>query len=307
MKHLSRSAVILLIALAVFYNIERLDLGQVNPIDIASIVYVLGLLAAISVIAVPILQRSGVVVSIFLWAGIYVLAKLSFLFFFDGRPLLGGVYTYLAITELALLLIVVWSSHNFAAGLHEFAEAVKRTTFSDSDRQIRKFRELDEDIQVEMFRCRHNHHPLSIILIKPDPDSIQATLHRLAQEVQQKMLSGYVINSMAQTLRKYLRPTDLILEQRDQGRFIIVCPETNAADSKLVVEYIQCVAAEQLGTSIAYGMATFPDEAVTFEELVHRAESALRSSDGKTTPLTLPSYNSDRASELSPPISQVYS
>ena len=107
------------------------------------------------------------------------------------------------------------------------------------------------------------------------------------------MLSGYVINNMARTLRKYLRLTDLILEQREQGRFIIVCPETNVADSKLVVEYIQCVANEQLGTPIAYGTATFPDEAVTFEELVGRAEAALRSSNGKLSffsPKTLPGY-----------------
>ncbi len=287
MRHLSQSAVILLIALAVFYNIERLDLGQVNPIDIASIVYVLGLFAVISVITLPILQRSSVVVSIFLWTGVYLLTKSLFLFVLDDRPVIGGVYTYLTITELALLLIVVWLAHHFAAGLHEFAEAVERITFSDSGRQVRQFHGMDEDIQVEMFRSRHNHHPLSIIIVKPDPDSIQATLHRLAQEVQQKMLSGYVINNMACTLKKYLRLTDMILEQREQGRFIIVCPETNATDSKLVVEYIQSVATEELGTPIAYGTATFPDEAVTFEGLVERAEVALRSSDGKSATLTL--------------------
>ena len=119
-------------------------------------------------ITLPVLQRSSVVVSIFLWAGIYLLAKLLFLFFFDGRPLLGGVYTYLAITELALLSIRVWLAHDFAIGLHEFAEAVERITFWSLDRQVRQYHGVDEDIQVEMFRCRHNHHPLSIILIKPD-------------------------------------------------------------------------------------------------------------------------------------------
>ncbi len=288
MRHLSRSAVALIIALAAFYNIERLDLGQVNPIDIASVTYILGLVAVISVITLPILQRSSVAVSILLWTGIYILVKSVFYFFFNDRPLLGGIYTYLSVTELALLLIVVWLAHDFASGLHEFADAVERITFSASDRQVRQYHGVDEDIQTEMFRCRHHHHPLSVVLIKPDPNSIQATIHRLAQEVQQKMLSGYVINNMAQTLRKYLRPTDLILEQREQGRFIIVCPETNVAESKLVVEYIQSVATEQLGTPIAYGTATFPDEAVTFEELVGRAEAELRNSNGKAASFALP-------------------
>jgi hypothetical protein len=90
------------------------------------------------------------------------------------------------------------------------------------------------------------------------------------------MMHSYIINSMAQTLSKYLRRTDLILEQRDQGRFIILCPETSVGDLNLLVEYIQTIVTKQLGTAVACGVATFPREALTFEELVHRAESQLR-------------------------------
>ena len=285
MKHLSRSAILLLTTLALFFNVERLDFGEANVIDIASFVYVLGLAAVLSLILIPILQRSNVAVSIALWTSIYLSSKFLLFHFFKGRPLLGGLFTYLTITELVFILILVWLSHNFAAGLYEFEEAVKRITFSDSNRRIRQYHEADEDIQVEMFRSRHNHHPLSIIVVEPDAQSLQTTLHRLVQEFQQTMLSSYVINNMAQTLSKYLRRTDLILEQREKGRFIIVCPETNANDSELLVEYIQNVALEQLGTSVVYGLATFPKEAVTFEELVRQAESKLQHSHNGKTPL----------------------
>jgi hypothetical protein len=278
MSRISQSVITLLIGLAIFYNIERLDLGEVNVIDIDSVVYPLGLIAVISVLLLPILQRYRRILSVIVWAGIYFLIKVLLLLFFQGRPLLGGFYTYLTFTEVFLLSIIVWLSHSFATHLREVEEAVKRITFPNSNRQIRQFRESDEDIQVEMFRSRYHHHPLSIILVKPEPKSIQVILHRLVQEIQQAMLSSYVINNMAQTLSKYLRRTDLILEQRDQGRFIIVCPETNAKDSELLVEYIQTVAQEQLGASVTYGVATFPDEAVTFEELVRRAESKLQNS-----------------------------
>jgi GGDEF domain-containing protein len=285
MKHLSRSAILLLITLALFFNIERLDFGEANVIDIASFVYVLGLAAVLSLILIPILRRSNVAVSTALWTGIYLSSKFLLFQFFEERPLLGGLYTYLTITELVFILILVWLSHNFAAGLYEFEEAVKRITFSDSNRRIRQYHEADEDIQVEMFRSRHNHHPLSIIVVEPNAQSLQTTLHRLVQEFQQTMLSSYVINNMAQTLSKYLRRTDLILEQREKGRFIIVCPETNANDSELLVEYIQNVALEQLGTSVVYGMATFPKEAVTFEELVRQAESKLQHFHNGKNPL----------------------
>lgn len=285
MKHLSRSAILLLTTLAVFFNIERVDFGEVNIIDIDTFVYVLGLAAVLSLIIIPILRRSNAAVSIVLWISLYLSIKLLFFYFFNDRPLLGGLYTYLTITELTFILIIVWLGHYFAAGLYEFEEAVKRITFSGSNRRIRQYHEADEDIQVEMFRSRHNHHPLSIIVVEPDVQSIQTTFYRLVQEFQQTMLSSYVINNMAQTLSKYLRRTDLILEQREKGRFIIVCPETNTNDSELLVEYIQNVALEQLGTSVVYGVATFPREAVTFEELVRQAESKLQHSHNGKTPL----------------------
>ena len=131
-----------------------------------------------------------------------------------------------------------------------------------------------------MFRSRHNHNPLSVVLVELEPESLQAALHHAVQEVQQALLTNYVVNNIAHTLSKYLRRTDLILEQRDQGRFLIMCPDTTSGDLKLLVEYIQAVAAEQLGTSLACGVATFPDEAITFEELVNRAESHLHYLNG---------------------------
>jgi len=174
----------------------------------------------------------------------------------------------------------VWLAHRVATPLQEFTEAVESITFTNTNNRIKPISEADEEIQIEMFRSRHNHHPLSVVLVELEPESLQAALNRAVQEVQQTMLSNYVINNIAHTLSKYLRRTDLILEQRDQGRFLIMCPDTTAGDLKLLVEYIQAVAVEQLGTSIACGVATFPDEAITFEELVNRAESHLHHLNG---------------------------
>lgn len=280
MKNLRLSVIGLVIGLSILFNIERLDFEAENFIDIDSFVYVLALIAVVFTIGVPILQRATISVLMGEWAGIYYLSKLSLLLFFNGRPLFGGVYTYLSITELALLLIVVLLAHKVATPLQEFKEAVESITFKNINKRIKPITEADEEIQLEMFRSRHNHHPLSVVLVELEPESLQTALHHAVQEVQQAMLSNYVINNIAHTLSKYLRRTDLILEHREQGRFLIMCPDTTAEDLKLLVEYIQAVAAEQLGTSIACGVATFPDEAITFEELVKQAESHLHHLNG---------------------------
>jgi hypothetical protein len=167
-----------------------------------------------------------------------------------------------------------------AGGLSEFEDAVKKITFTSNNRRIRQLEEATEEIQAEMFRSRHYHHPLSVIMVEPEAESVQNTLHRAVQEVQKSMMNSYIVNTMAQTLSQYLRQTDLILEQREQGRFLILCPDTNSQDLDLLVEYVKTVATEQLGTAVTCGMSTFPDQAITFEELVNQAETKLVSPNG---------------------------
>jgi hypothetical protein len=279
MRRLPTAIVAFVIGLAIFYNIERLDFGQQNIVNIDSVVYVIGLVAVVSVVWIPILRRSNVFVSGAAWLGIYISAKVLLFVFLDRRPLLGGIYTYLSITEVVLLLVTVWLAHAVASALDDFEGAVEKVTFTDNNKRIRRLDEATDEIQHEIFRSRHYHHPLSVVIVKPEPGFIQTELHRAVQEVQQAMLKTYVINSMAQTFSKYVRRTDLILEQRDQERFMILCPDTNAADLTLLVEYLQVVAQDQFGASVVCGTATFPDEAITFEELMRQAESRLNHRD----------------------------
>jgi hypothetical protein len=280
MRRLPTAIVALVIGLAIFYNIERLDFGQQNVVNIDSLAYVVGLVAVISIIWIPMLRRSSLLVSGVAWLGFYILTKFLLFAFLGRAPLIGGIYTYLSITEAALLLITVWLSHTVASELDDFEGAVAKVTFTDNNKRIRQLDEATDEIQHEIFRSRHYHHPLSIVIVKPETGFIQTALHRAVQEVQQAMLKTYVINSMSQTFSKYVRRTDLILEQRDQGRFMILCPDTNAADLTLLVEYLQVVAQEQFGASVVCGAATFPDEAITFEELIRQAESRLNHRNG---------------------------
>ena len=119
-----------------------------------------------------------------------------------------------------------------------------------------------------------------MVIVEPDSRSIQEVLSTSLKEVRQLILNSYVVNRMSSTLSKYLRRTDMILAQPDQSRFIIVCPDTSAQELKLLVEYIQVVAQEQLKTTVECGMATFPGDALTFEELIHKAETRLQTLNG---------------------------
>jgi hypothetical protein len=77
-------------------------------------------------------------------------------------------------------------------------------------------------------------------------------------------------------LDKELRRTDLIIQQARKNRLILLFPETNAEGTQTMINRIQDISTELLGVNISCGFATFPDEAITFDELVKRAENHIK-------------------------------
>jgi len=293
MKSLPRSIVLLLIALAIFFNIERLDFQEENFVDIQTFVYVLGTVAVASIIFIPLLWRLPVSLLLIFWGGLYLVCK-QILFYRD--PLVGGVYTYLTITEITLLLLVIWLTHRLAKTLLDFEEAVKNITFVKS-RKVQSLDEATAEIQKEMFRSRQYHRPLSLVVVEPEPASIKSSLNRVVQEVQQKMMTRYALTSLARVFSEELRRSDVVIEQREQGRFIILCPETSRDELGQVIEQLQISAAERVGVTLRYGTASFPDEAFTFDALVNRAVSHF----SETDELELPDHSFKQPSTVHSP------
>ena len=273
MTQLRLLSILLITVVTLFFNIERLDFGQENTINLDTFAYVLGFVAVITVSSARIWRQISPAITIVIWAIIYTVIKLLLFLIFSDRPVVGGIYTYLFITELAFILGLVWLAQKFSMGLHEFAEAVKTITFADTNNRIHSLDEADDQIQTELFRSRHNHHPLSVIII--EPDSMEPAINRVVREVQQNMMDHYIINTLAMTLSSQMRRSDLVLEEPDRNRLILVCPDTNISDSQILVDYIEDIVSVQLDMSIMCGKASFPQEAYTFEELVHRAEMRL--------------------------------
>lgn len=283
MKQLSRSIVLLLIALAIFFNIERLDFQEENLVDIQTFVYVLGTAAVALIIFVPRLRRLPASYLLAFWGSIYFICK-QFLFY--RAPLIGGIYTYLTVTEVTLLFILIWLTHRLARILLDFEEAVKNITFVKS-RKVHSLDEATTEIQKELFRSRRYHRPLSLIVVEPEPTSIKNSLNQVVQEIQQTMMTRYALTSLARIFSEELRRTDVVIEQSEQGRFVILCPETSLEEVAQVVEKLQISAAESVGITLRYGTASFPDEAFTFDGLVSRAVSHF----GKTDGLELPAHS----------------
>lgn len=273
MIHLRRSILALILDLFVLFNIERFELGGTNRLDLASFVYLLTVVAVAAVLLIPLFRRFPAVVSVVVWVAIYALLRFTL---FNQSAVLEGANLYLAITEATFLVVTVLLTRQVAIDLYDFEQTIENITLSRFSTQVRRLDEAMDDVQTEMLRSRRHHRPLSVVVVEPDPESVQANLHRTVQEVQRAMIGRYVVTSLARTIGSALRRTDTVLKRPDQDRFIILSPETNVTSSAAVVERIQQAAMNQMGIKVTCGVASFPDHALTFEELVSQAELFLQ-------------------------------
>ena len=272
MTHLRSTVILLVVDLAVLFNLERLDVGSESLVNLQAHVYILALIAVVCVVALPMFQRSSTVLPLFLTLAAYF-AVGQFLVP-SPRPLFSGVFTYTLITELGLLSITVLLAHDVGRALREFENAVEQVTLPDVKSLVIPMEEADDEIVTELNRSRRYQRPLSVIIVEPEPGGLSVVLHRMVQDAQRAIANHYVFETLGRLLRNRLRRTDLVLlERRDKGRFIILCPETNGTGANDLIERIQALSKEELSLAVACGHASFPNEALTFEEVVHYAES----------------------------------
>jgi len=267
MRRLRDSILTLLIHFAIFFNIERLDIGAKNIIDIDSAIYILTFIAVILVISVRRLRSLRQPVLISLWTGLFFVVKLVFLF---RRPIIGGVYTYLLFTELGLYIVAIILAQNLGLQLEEFRQAVENFTF-DNIRKIKPIQDAVEEIQNEFYRSRRHQRPLSLVVIEQDPDVVQVDINKVVQDAQRTMLQQYVSVMLAKELSIQLRRTDMLFENDKKGNLVILSPDTDSLKAQALRDRIELIS-RHLGVFVRLGVASFPDHALTFEQLLEEAE-----------------------------------
>jgi len=276
MNHFRWSLAQLLVGLSLFFSIERVDFGQENIIDIQSFVYILGTAAVVSTILLPSFARLSISRLILLWFFIFILFKLLLM---NDRPFLGGIYTYLTLTEAVFVLVLVYLAHQVARNYSDFQQAAEYVTLADAGRHLLKVEDASQEIGREMSRSRHFHRALSVIVVRPDKQSVVKAAPRLVEEIQQNVAELWTAVRLSNVIKEQLRVVDMVMEDRENGRFIILCPEIDTQGANMLTDRVGKALSDQLGVNISYGVASFPKEALTFETLLTQAGSQLKTLD----------------------------
>lgn len=273
MDSLRRVILALILYLGVVFNLQRFDNLDGGEVGIMTFVYVLIVLAALFPLLLPLIVRYSVYYVVGFWLIVYLLLRLVV---FNTRPLFGGEATYFSIAEMTLLTLAVIFGYMLEEHLVRYEHLIEKITFSESEQhRILSIRQAADEIKTEFIRSRRHNHPITAVVIEMRSNQLHYDLQHTLHEVQSLMAHRYISASLAKVIYDQARRTDVIMEEGKNGRYVLLCPETDAMGSQVLAERIETLVNQQLGLDIAWGVASFPADALTFDDLLRAAEQQM--------------------------------
>ncbi len=183
---------------------------------------------------------------------------------------------YQVLVESAFVALAAVLSHTVATGLDRLDQTLGAVAFGESPALPLDGHQAANEILGEMARSRRHSRPLSVTVLAPDPVTMEVAIDGAAEEVQRAVRARFVHGKIARKIADQLRRSDLLFEDPATGHFVVLSPETGADGTSLLVERIRSAAAAD-NLRFTAGHATFPDNALTFEQLVEKAQERMES------------------------------
>jgi hypothetical protein len=263
MKRLHFWFAIAVVWLFLLYNVERLQ----DPIHVAAFVYPFTAAAALWVLVTP-LPR----LPLFWWMVLPLPAYLA-LKAGLGHPLAGAELP-LTVTEIFAIELTILIARQVSRTLADFRETASHLLVGAGGVVAPAFDVAQAEIYRELRRARRYQRPVSLLSIAIGDGTPRASHDRLLEELQRESLERYTVGQLGRLLADRTKDSDLIARRNEH--FIALLPETRREAAEEIARRLATEAAEKLGLTLHVGLSSFPDEEVTFEKLLERAEGDRR-------------------------------
>jgi len=125
----------------------------------------------------------------------------------------------------------------------------------------------DDVLVFEFGRARRYERALSIVVVAPVSWPDEHDVHHAGDMRQPTVLPMLT----AAGLREVLRETDIMCYEPLEGRFVLGLTESEGAAARRALERVQTLFQSQLRIELAIGVAQFPSDGLTLEDLVRAA------------------------------------
>jgi len=261
--NLKRSFFWIAFYLLIVLVLAQLDRSDTPVINFAAYFYLVSIFVVPVMIFLPSLHKVSVVVPMIFWGAIYF-ALLRLIPRYTGSSNVEVI-----VLEIVILEIGVWLSYQLAVGIARSESLMDVLAQSTFPHRAIEMDTASEQIKVEFSRSRRYHRPLSLLVVHSLPKD-EEVVREMLKSLQRDVLTRLSNARIGQAIGEVIRQTDLLI--RDQiGRFVILCPETDLESAVFLSERMCQIVEGRTGLQVNCGVASFPDEALTFEDLLYMA------------------------------------
>ena len=273
MTNLKRAFFWAAIYLAVVFVLGQTDYTGRPIINFASYFYLAVMIAIPVTLFFPSISRVASYVPLAVCGGVYLILLQVINRGLSANP---GEFPVI-ILEFVLLEAGVWFAHQLALQIGHAESIMDALALSAFPNRAHDIEAESQRIKIELIRSRRYHRPLSLIVIESESED-QKTTREMLKSVQQDLLNRFSSARVGQIIDDRIRQTDLVLRDH-RGRFVILCPETNFENTILLAKRIAQAVKERTNLRVLWGVAAFPEEALTFDDLLQKASERLVHSD----------------------------
>ena len=269
MTNLKRSFFGAAVYLAVIFVLGQADYADRPLVNFANYFYLAVLVAMPLTLFFPKVSRISVYIPLLFWAVVYIaLLQLINRNYSANRGELAVVAL-----EFMMLEVGVWFAHQLASQISHAESIMDALALSAFPHRARDIDSESQRIKIELTRSRRYHRPLSVVMIESESDD-EKLIREAFKNIQHDLMSRFTSARVGQIIDDRVRQTDLVLRDY-KGRFIVLCPETDLSNASLLAQRISQAIKERTSLRVLWGVAAFPDEALTFEDLLQKARERL--------------------------------
>jgi GGDEF domain-containing protein len=272
MTNLKRSFFGAAVYLAVIFVLGQADYADRPLINFANYFYLAVLVAVPLTLFFPRISRISVYVPLLFWAVVYIVQLQLIKQNNTAKP---GELPVIAL-EFMMLEVAVWFAHQLASQISHAESIMDALALSAFPNRARDIDSESQRIKIELTRSRRYHRPLSVVMIESESDDEKVTRESF-KNIQHDLMSRFTSARVGQIIDDRIRQTDLVLRDY-KGRFIVLCPETDFSNASLLAKRISQAIKERTSLRVLWGVAAFPEEALTFEDLLQKARERLSDS-----------------------------
>lgn len=241
----------------ILFYLDRISVPGLAGLDLQPALVSIALFVLILEILIPNLQRVSTFVSTAIWLSVYLVLRIF----------------VITLPEISVIELLVWGylmvlSHLIAQSMGSVDDAIRIAAEGGKSRAAIDLLEAQSLIRAELTRSRHYNRPFSLIAVRSPSAPEDATLQKFAAEIKGELVQGHIKSRLARKLKDELRTMDIVLDDRENGNLLLLCPEVDAQNAEVLMEHLNNVLERDYGFKARMASASFPDASPTFDGLL---------------------------------------